>query len=360
MGGAPTRRHHRRHHRQRRQDVDEGSRRCGDRRGPPRGGQRTQLQQRAGPAGHRARGRRRHRGARVGDGDARLRRDRPAVRRSLRRRSASSPPSPPPTPPASGASTAWPGPRPSSSIALPAAGVAILNADDERVRAMADADARRGRSRSVSRPSADVLARRRGPRRAGPSVVPPAHAVGCCRRSAASQRYGTWSATRLRRSPPPAALGVDVGAAAAAVAGAELSASRMAVHRLASGAVVIDDAYNANPTSMAAAFDCPGRHAGASADRHRRGDGRARRTGSAPIGRSPIAPQSSGSSSSPSAPICTGFEPTGDPVAAVGRSNPGTAVLVKASRVAGLERVAARAHRGAPKPIEPLVGDQLP
>ena len=29
----------------------------------------------------------------------------------------------------------------------------------------------------------------------------------------------------------------------------------MAVHRLPSGAVVIDDAYNANPTSMAAALD---------------------------------------------------------------------------------------------------------
>ena len=36
-----------------------------------------------------------------------------------------------------------------------------------------------------------------------------------------------------------------------------------------------------------------------------------------------------------------GVAPTGDPVAAVGRLDPGTAVLVKASRVAGLERVAA-------------------
>ncbi len=50
-------------------------------------------------------------------------------------------------------------------------------------------------------------------------------------------------------------LGVDLDAAVAALDGAEVSGMRMEVTRLASGAVIINDAYNANPTSMGAALD---------------------------------------------------------------------------------------------------------
>ncbi len=50
-------------------------------------------------------------------------------------------------------------------------------------------------------------------------------------------------------------LGVDLDAAVAGLAGAAISGMRMETIELDSGAIVINDAYNANPTSMAAALD---------------------------------------------------------------------------------------------------------
>ena len=80
-------------------------------RGTRRGhGQRAQLQQRAGAAGHDPRRARRHRGAGRRDGDARVRRDHPAVRRRRARRSVSSPRSRRRTPSGSAGSTASRGP----------------------------------------------------------------------------------------------------------------------------------------------------------------------------------------------------------------------------------------------------------
>ena len=49
------------------------------------------------------------------------------------------------------------------------------------------------------------------------------------------------------------ALGVPVAAAAAALATTSISAMRMDTRRARSGAIVINDAYNANPMSMRAA-----------------------------------------------------------------------------------------------------------
>ena len=43
--------------------------------------------------------------------------------------------------------------------------------------------------------------------------------------------------------------------AVTAIAGTEVSPGRMRVHHLASGAIVVDDAYNANPVSMRAGLD---------------------------------------------------------------------------------------------------------
>jgi len=51
------------------------------------------------------------------------------------------------------------------------------------------------------------------------------------------------------------AAGVDVASIADGLASAQPSRWRMALARATSGAVVLNDAYNANPTSMAAALD---------------------------------------------------------------------------------------------------------
>lgn len=48
--------------------------------------------------------------------------------------------------------------------------------------------------------------------------------------------------------------GVDIGAAAVAVGGTSLSPSRMELRRTGRGALVINDAYNANPESIRAAL----------------------------------------------------------------------------------------------------------
>jgi UDP-N-acetylmuramoyl-tripeptide--D-alanyl-D-alanine ligase len=50
-------------------------------------------------------------------------------------------------------------------------------------------------------------------------------------------------------------VGVDLAVAAGALGGAALSAMRMQVVRAASGGIVINDAYNANPSSMTAALE---------------------------------------------------------------------------------------------------------
>ncbi len=154
------------------------------------------------------------------------------------------------------------------------------------------------------------------------------------------------------------ALEVDVEAAADAVAGTTLSASRMAVHQLPSGAVVIDDAYNANPTSMGAALDAlmaiPASRRIAvvglmaeiddAAAAHRSVTERAvdQRIELIAVGTD-----------------LYGIAPCADPIAAVGQLERGTAVLVKASRVAGLDRVAAELV-AAPPPVEPVDDDPLP
>ncbi len=153
-------------------------------------------------------------------------------------------------------------------------------------------------------------------------------------------------------------LGVDVTAATRAIAATDVSASRMALHRLPSGAVLIDDAYNANPASMAAALDAlmavPARRRVAivglmaeldePAEAHRAIADQARERGIELIA---VGTELYGVASSD------------DPLAAVGALGDEAAVLVKASRVAGLDRVAA-ALLSASTPGETGADEQLP
>jgi UDP-N-acetylmuramoyl-tripeptide--D-alanyl-D-alanine ligase len=137
--------------------------------------------------------------------------------------------------------------------ALPSDGVAILNADDPRVRSMAsrtdarvllfgeapDADVR------VFDLSLDDLAR--------PSfrLVTPWGSVGVS--LAVSGRHMATNAAAAIACV--GAVEGDVHAGAAAMGDVVLTAMRMDVRRTESGVVVVNDSYNANPTSMRAAID---------------------------------------------------------------------------------------------------------
>jgi UDP-N-acetylmuramoyl-tripeptide--D-alanyl-D-alanine ligase len=141
-------------------------------------------------------------------------------------------------------------------------------------------------------------------------------------------------------------LGVPLAAVAAGLAAATVSSWRMEMRRAPSGALVVNDAYNANPTSVVAALDALAALAGTgrrvavlgpmaelgddAAERHRAVAAHARSldlelitVGTADYG---VAP-------------CRDHDAA---IAALGDLGAGDAVLVKGSRVAGLEVLAAR------------------
>ena len=148
----------------------------------------------------------------------------------------------------------------------------------------------------------------------------------------------------LAAAAAASAVGVGVEEITAGLGSAQLSPWRMEVTELSSGAVLINDAYNANPMSMAA-----GLHSLAAVDRPRRvavlgvmaelGDRAAAEH--AVIG---DLAKELGVEVIPVATADYGLPPVDDAsaaVAALGRLEGDTAVLVKASRAAGLEAVAA-------------------
>jgi UDP-N-acetylmuramoyl-tripeptide--D-alanyl-D-alanine ligase len=222
--------------------------------------------------------------------------------------------------------------------ALPATGTAILNADDVRVRAMSsvgaascvlfghatDADVR------IHDLALDELAR--------PTfhVDTPWGSVRVA--LAISGRHMAVNAAAALACV--GAVGGDLAAAAEALRGVGLTAMRMEVGRAASGAMILNDSYNANPTSMRAAIDAlvdlPARRhvaivgvmaeisdpesehlaiAAYAADRH-------------------VELIAVGTD-------LYGFDAVSDAVAALGSVSGDDAVLVKGSRVAGLEHIAA-------------------
>lgn len=139
------------------------------------------------------------------------------------------------------------------AAALPRDGLAVLNADDPRVKAMASLTAAEVRTFGLT-PTADVAA------------------IDVVSRGLAGTEFtlrAPWTTARLRSGTPgrhlvPHALaalavaerlGVEVAAAADALAAGSHAEHRMAVVEAASGATLVDDTYNASPVSVAAALD---------------------------------------------------------------------------------------------------------
>ncbi len=135
--------------------------------------------------------------------------------------------------------------------ALPPNGVAVLNADDPRVATMATLSAARaitfgaGGDVRIVGLRLDALARARftlaTPWGSAPVALPVSGAHNAHNAAAAAAVGGI--------------LGVPLEEIVAGLAGAELSPSRMELARAPHGALILNDAYNANPTSMAAALD---------------------------------------------------------------------------------------------------------
>lgn len=222
--------------------------------------------------------------------------------------------------------------------ALAPSGCAILNADDARVRAMSsmtDAEVvlygeSPDATMRVCEIELDELAR---PRFRVDSPWGSAKvALGVSGRHMALNAAAALAAA--------GAAGVDLAAAAEMLGHASLSPHRMQVERLTSGAILVDDSYNANPTSMRAAIDALVALRAARrvavlgvmaelVDAEREHEAVARYASARGI--ELIA----------SGTDLYGTTPVDDPRAALGRLGPSDAVLVKGSRVAALDRVAA-------------------
>ena len=225
--------------------------------------------------------------------------------------------------------------------ALPPSGAAVLNADDPRVAAMA------------ARTEAQVVTYGfdEGDVRAGAVTLDSGLrasfelATPWGRAPVRLQAAGLHTAhNALGAAAAALVLGVDIVAVTDGLGRAELSPWRMAVATAPSGALVINDAYNANPASAAAAL-----RALAAAPARRRiavlgvmaelGDHHgaehaavAALAAELEIGVLAVAESAYGAATVPDADAA---------LAALGPLGAGDAVLVKGSRVAGLERLAA-------------------
>jgi UDP-N-acetylmuramoyl-tripeptide--D-alanyl-D-alanine ligase len=247
--------------------------------------------------------------------------------------------------------------------ALPAGGVAVLNADDPNVIAMASRTRARVVTTSVQHSAADVRA-------LGISLDDLGRASFTLHTPAGSAPVtltlhgGHHVANALAAAAVAEALGMDVAAIAAALsAAASRSKKRMELHERPDGVLVVNDAYNANPDSTRAAI---------AALAHLTGNGTSRR-GLAVLGYmaelGDIAAESHAEAGrlaalagaavvvavgADAAPVLDGARSVGgwqgeavaapDPKSAIAelqnRLRPGDVVLVKASKAAGLWEVA--------------------
>jgi len=232
--------------------------------------------------------------------------------------------------------------------ALPSAGTAVLNADDALVAAM----------RELTSANVVTFGLGAGDVRASDVVVDddlravfrlesPWGATGIALRARGEHQV----ANALAAAAAALAMDATLDEVARGLADAELSPWRMELLRTSSGALVLNDAYNANPASTAAALRAlarldaarhvavlgPMAELGAlGADAHREIGALARELGIRVI--------------AVGAPEYGGDDVAGLAEArrALGDVGEGDAVLVKGSRVAGLERLAAELVGGEP------------
>jgi UDP-N-acetylmuramoyl-tripeptide--D-alanyl-D-alanine ligase len=222
--------------------------------------------------------------------------------------------------------------------ALPADGIAILNADDQRVRAMSrltsstcllfgEADDADVHVRSVV---LDDLAR--------PSFVLETPWGSAEVRLSISGRHMAVNAAAALACV--GAVGGDVVAGAAALSNVGLTAMRMQVVRAVSGAIILNDSYNANPTSMRAAIDAL---IDLAATRRVAILGVMAEISDAAAEHRAIASYAAdrGIELIAVGTDLYGVEPSADATAVLGSLSSDDAVLVKGSRVAGLEVLAA-------------------
>lgn len=223
--------------------------------------------------------------------------------------------------------------------ALEPSGVAVLNADDARVRAM------------TARTSASVVTY--GTTAAADVQIRDLRLDDRARpRFTVRTPWGTTdvelavSGAHMARNAAAAiaaagTLGVDPAGAAAALARASITGGRMQVVTAPGGAIVINDAYNANPTSVMAALDAL---AAIPARRRVAVLGLMAEIEDPVTGHRGVAEHATrlGIEVLPVAVAFYGVPPVDDPIRALGPLGPGDAVLVKGSLVAGLQPVAER------------------
>jgi UDP-N-acetylmuramoyl-tripeptide--D-alanyl-D-alanine ligase len=228
--------------------------------------------------------------------------------------------------------------------ALPSSGAAVLNADDERVAAMAERTEAR-----VIRYGVDADASTLQLTAAGVSVDDDLRPT--------FRLEGDWGTAEVRLSVRGAhmvpnalaaaaaalACGVPLDAVAEGLATAHLSDWRMDLVRLPSGARLLNDAYNANPTSVRAALE-----ALAAVPARRRIAVLGVMAELGPASDAEHAAVTEVAASLGIEVLAVGCDAYGAPsvrevedaAAALGDLGEGDAVLAKASRVAGLERLA--------------------
>ena len=221
--------------------------------------------------------------------------------------------------------------------ALPASGTAVLNADDERVAKMArhtDASVLTYGFAGDVRISDLVLDELARPRFRIDTPWGSGHVELAV--SGAHMASNAGAAVAVAGS-----IGVSLDGAIAALAGASMSGMRMEVVAAPSGATVINDAYNANPTSMTAALQAL---AAMTADRRIAILGLMGELDDEVEGHREVAriAETLGIQVVATGTELYGVRPSDDPVGLIGALGDGDVVLVKASRSAGLERIAAQ------------------